>query len=68
MAPLEEISLDDMRRQFETNVFGSLRLSQLVLPAMRRTGRGRIVNVSGYRLGQLLFVATRPGWATVNPV
>jgi NAD(P)-dependent dehydrogenase (short-subunit alcohol dehydrogenase family) len=44
--PLEEISLDDMRRQFETNVFGGLRLSQLVLPAMRRAGRGRIVNVS----------------------
>ena len=44
--PVEEILLDDMRRQFETNVFGSLRLSQLVLPAMRRTGRGRIVNVS----------------------
>ena len=44
--PVEEISLDDMRRQFETNVFGSLRLSQLVLPAMRRTGRGCIVNVS----------------------
>jgi NAD(P)-dependent dehydrogenase (short-subunit alcohol dehydrogenase family) len=44
--PLEEISLDALRRQFETNVFGGLRLSQLVLPAMRRAGRGRIVNVS----------------------
>jgi NAD(P)-dependent dehydrogenase (short-subunit alcohol dehydrogenase family) len=44
--PLEEISLDDMRRQFETNVFGALGLAQLVLPAMRRVGRGRIVNVS----------------------
>lgn len=44
--PLEEISLDDMRRQFETNVFGGLRLSQLVLPGMRRAGGGRIINVS----------------------
>jgi NAD(P)-dependent dehydrogenase (short-subunit alcohol dehydrogenase family) len=44
--PVEEVSLDEIRRQFETNVFGGLRLSQLVLPAMRRTGRGRIVNVS----------------------
>jgi NAD(P)-dependent dehydrogenase (short-subunit alcohol dehydrogenase family) len=35
-----------MRRQFETNVFGGMRLSQLVLPAMRRAGKGRIVNVS----------------------
>jgi NAD(P)-dependent dehydrogenase (short-subunit alcohol dehydrogenase family) len=44
--PVEEISLRDMRRQFETNVFGGLRLSQLVLPGMRRAGRGRIINVS----------------------
>ena len=44
--PLEEIALDDLRRQFETNVFGAIRLAQLVLPAMRRVGRGRIVNVS----------------------
>ena len=44
--PIEEITLDAMRRQFETNVFGAMRLSQLVLPAMRRAGKGRIVNVS----------------------
>lgn len=44
--PLEEISLDALRLQFETNVFGGLRLSQLVLPAMRRAGHGRIVNIS----------------------
>ncbi|MGO8739664.1 SDR family NAD(P)-dependent oxidoreductase [Rhodoblastus sp.] len=44
--PVEEISLEHMRRQFETNVFGGLRLSQLVLPAMRHVGRGRIINVS----------------------
>jgi NAD(P)-dependent dehydrogenase (short-subunit alcohol dehydrogenase family) len=44
--PIEEISLDAMRRQFETNVFGGMRLTQLVLPGMRRAGRGRIVNVS----------------------
>jgi len=44
--PIEEISLDDMRRQFETNVFGGIGLAQLVLPAMRRAGQGRIVNVS----------------------
>ncbi|QBR72943.1 short-chain dehydrogenase/reductase [Beijerinckiaceae bacterium] len=44
--PLEEISLEAMRRQFETNVFGAMRLSQLVLPGMRRAGRGRIITVS----------------------
>jgi len=44
--PLEEISPDMLRRVFETNVFGTLRMAQLVLPGMRRAGRGRIVNVS----------------------
>ena len=44
--PMEEISLKLLRLQFETNVFGGLRLSQLVLPAMRHRGFGRIVNVS----------------------
>ena len=44
--PLEEISLDLLRRVFETNVFGALRMAQLCLPGMRRAGRGRIINVS----------------------
>jgi len=44
--PLEEIPLEALRRAFETNVFGLLRMTQLVLPGMRRVGRGRIVNIS----------------------
>ncbi len=43
---LETVALDDVRRQFETNVFGLLRMCQLVLPSMRQRGAGRIVNVS----------------------
>lgn len=43
---LETLDLDDVRRQFETNVFGLLRMSQLVLPGMRDQGWGRIVNMS----------------------
>jgi NAD(P)-dependent dehydrogenase (short-subunit alcohol dehydrogenase family) len=43
---IEQVPMEDVRRQFETNVFGLVRLSQLVLPGMRRQGRGRIVNVS----------------------
>jgi NAD(P)-dependent dehydrogenase (short-subunit alcohol dehydrogenase family) len=43
--PVEEVSLDAVRAQFETNVFGLVRLSQLVLPAMRAAGSGRIINV-----------------------
>jgi NAD(P)-dependent dehydrogenase (short-subunit alcohol dehydrogenase family) len=44
--PVEEVPLADVRRQFETNLFGLVRLCQLVLPAMRAHGAGRIVNVS----------------------
>lgn len=44
--PIEEIPLDDIRRNFEVNVFGLIRLCQLVLPGMRRAGTGRIVNIS----------------------
>ena len=43
---LESLSIDAVRRQFETNVFGLLRLSQLVLPAMRAAKTGRIINIS----------------------
>src|SRR5881296_1871070 len=42
----EEVAMDQVRVQFETNVFGLVRLTQLVLPAMRRQGWGRIVNIS----------------------
>lgn len=51
---LETIGLDDVRRQFETNVFGLLRMCQLVLPGMRGQGGGRIVNVSSMG-GKLTF-------------
>jgi NAD(P)-dependent dehydrogenase (short-subunit alcohol dehydrogenase family) len=44
--PLEEVPMAELRRQFETNVFGLVRLIQLVLPGMRRQGWGRIVNLS----------------------
>jgi NAD(P)-dependent dehydrogenase (short-subunit alcohol dehydrogenase family) len=51
---VETVPLEDVRRQFETNVFGLLRMSQLVLPGMRREGRGRIVNISSMG-GKLTF-------------
>lgn len=44
--PIEEVSIDDWRRQFETNLFGAIRMCQLVLPGMRAQGDGRIVAVS----------------------
>ena len=43
---IETLSMQDLRRQFETNVFGLVRMSQLVLPGMRERRHGRIVNMS----------------------
>ena len=43
---MEETPLDDARYQFEVNLFGVARLTQLVLPHMREKGAGKIVNVS----------------------
>ena len=51
---VESIDLDSIRRQFETNVFGLIRMSQLALPGMRDQGWGRIVNVSSMG-GKLTF-------------
>jgi NADP-dependent 3-hydroxy acid dehydrogenase YdfG len=52
--PVEEVAMDDVRREFETNVFGLGRLTQLVLPGMRAAGRGRVVNVSSMG-GRLVY-------------
>jgi NAD(P)-dependent dehydrogenase (short-subunit alcohol dehydrogenase family) len=51
---IEEVPVDEVRRQFETNVFGLARLTQLVLPGMRKQGWGRIINVSSMG-GRLTF-------------
>lgn len=44
--PVEEIAIDEARYQFEVNVFGAARLTQLFLPAMRRQRSGTIVNIT----------------------
>jgi NAD(P)-dependent dehydrogenase (short-subunit alcohol dehydrogenase family) len=51
---VESVTIDEARRQLETNVLGLMRLTQLVLPGMRRQGSGRIVNVSSMG-GRLTF-------------
>ncbi|MCU4749151.1 MULTISPECIES: oxidoreductase [unclassified Streptomyces] len=43
---LEDVPMDEARRQFEVNVFGALRLTQLVLPHMRAQRAGTIVNIT----------------------
>jgi NAD(P)-dependent dehydrogenase (short-subunit alcohol dehydrogenase family) len=46
VAVMEEITLADLHKQFETNYFGLLRVTQRVLPGMRAALWGRIVNMS----------------------
>jgi len=43
---LEEVTLEKIRQQFETNLFGVIELMRAVLPAMRRQRSGMIINVS----------------------
>lgn len=43
---LEDVPLSEAKRQFEVNVFGLVRLTQLVLPTMRAAKAGTIVNIS----------------------
>ncbi|MEA2310031.1 MAG: hypothetical protein QOG86_1999 [Thermoleophilaceae bacterium] len=51
---IEDVSMDSVRRQFETNVYGLTRMCQLVLPKMREQHYGRIVNISSMG-GKLVF-------------
>jgi NAD(P)-dependent dehydrogenase (short-subunit alcohol dehydrogenase family) len=53
---LEESSIEDLRRQFEVNVFGAVAMMQAVLPAMRKRRTGRIINITS--MGGLM---TLPG-------
>jgi NADP-dependent 3-hydroxy acid dehydrogenase YdfG len=62
--PVEQVPMEAVRRQFETNVFGLIALTQLVLPGMRKQHWGKVVNVGsmGGRLtlpGSGLYHATK---------
>jgi NAD(P)-dependent dehydrogenase (short-subunit alcohol dehydrogenase family) len=63
-SPLEDVTLDQVREQFETNFFGAIRVMREVIPTMRRQRTGTIVNVSSLvgRVGLPLssaYVATK---------
>jgi NAD(P)-dependent dehydrogenase (short-subunit alcohol dehydrogenase family) len=55
----EDLSLEEIRQQFETNFFGNLAMSKAVLPVMRRQKSGHIIQIAsvGGRLGQPLLGA-----------
>jgi NAD(P)-dependent dehydrogenase (short-subunit alcohol dehydrogenase family) len=42
----EDIGMDEIKSLYETNVFGVIRITQVVLPIMRKQGSGRIINIS----------------------
>lgn len=51
---VEQVGMQDVRRQFETNVFGAIRMAQLTLPGMRAQRWGKVVNI-GSMGGRLTF-------------
>jgi NAD(P)-dependent dehydrogenase (short-subunit alcohol dehydrogenase family) len=51
---VEDLDIADIRAQFETNVFGAIRLTQQVIPVMRAAGAGLILNMSSMG-GRLTF-------------
>ena len=46
LGPAEHLSIKEFKAQFETNLFGVIRVMQVVLPTMRRQREGTIVNIS----------------------
>lgn len=58
VGPAEETPAEEIRSLFETNFFGVVRMTNAVLPSMRKRGRGRIINV-----GSLAGLVAVPGEA-----
>lgn len=52
--PIEALSMDDIRRQFDVNFFGHLQVSKSLLPLLRKSESGRIINISSL-MGQVAF-------------
>ena len=60
---IENVPMEEARRQQEVNVFGLARLCQLVIPSMRKQGSGRIVNTASVAGKSVLYFG---GWYHVS--
>lgn len=60
---IENVTMEEARRQIEVNVFGLARLCQLVLPSMRERGKGRIINTASVAGRAALYFG---GWYNVS--
>lgn len=58
---LENISRDELRKQFEVNLFGAHELTNCVIPILKRNGKGRIINISSIN-GRI----TCPNWGAYS--
>ncbi|WP_215588235.1 oxidoreductase [Bacillus mycoides] len=56
---IEEIPVEEYRKQFETNLFGAISITQLILPYMRKQKSGKIINISSIS-GQVGFPGLSP--------
>jgi NAD(P)-dependent dehydrogenase (short-subunit alcohol dehydrogenase family) len=61
---VEDLGMDELRAQFETNFFGLVRMTQAVLPAMRKQKSGTIINV-GSIAGRVAF-PTSPAYSATK--
>lgn len=64
---VEEISMDEYRNQFETNVFGVMAVTKAFLPAMRKQKQGCIINVSSIS-GKVAFPGMSPYVASKHAI
>jgi NAD(P)-dependent dehydrogenase (short-subunit alcohol dehydrogenase family) len=46
LGPLEQLHIDEIKEEFETNFFGIVKIIQCILPIMRKQRHGRIINIS----------------------
>jgi NAD(P)-dependent dehydrogenase (short-subunit alcohol dehydrogenase family) len=71
LGALEELSNDELRRQFETNLFGALQVTRAALPQLRRQRSGHIVQLSSLSAtvanpGESAYVGSKAALAGVS--